>query len=304
MTKATGEKGGRTVAVEMRQGDVTPRPRPWYARAWQLLRRDTRARAVEDAPPREEPRWKGPLLGWSAIVLVLALWQIAADTGVINKVFSSEPTAVAKTMWTYITSDTFLGDLGYTTQAFAIGLGISIVAGVALGAALGRITWFRQFCDYLISISYAAPRIALAPLIILWFGIGMKSSIIIVVLIAIYPVMMNTTTAMRTIDVGYLDLGRSLKMSRVDLLRYIMLPASVPSILTGIRLAIGLGLIGVVIAEFLVGTQGIGYHIKESAANYQSDEVVAGLVLITTGGVVLTGLVKALERRFDRWRTA
>jgi NitT/TauT family transport system permease protein len=260
-------------------------------------------RSKSDAPPKGERRWKEPAMGLSAIALFLALWQISAESGLINPVFASKPTAVAAATVTYIGSEVFLTDLSYTGRTFSIGLIISIVAGVSLGAAMGRFPWLRHFLDYIISISYAAPRIALVPLIILWFGIGMQAGVIIVVMIAIYPLIMNTMMAMRTIDPGYLDLGRSLKMSRRQLFRYILLPSAVPSILTGARLAIGLALIGVVLAEFLAGTQGIGYRINEAAANYQADRVLAGLVLITTGGVLITELVKSLERRFDRWRT-
>jgi ABC-type nitrate/sulfonate/bicarbonate transport system permease component len=261
------------------------------------------ADGTPDPIPRREPKWKAPLLGWSVIVFLLVAWQISAETGLVAEVFASKPTAVAQATWAYVVSEQFYSDLNYTGQTFVIGLSISVVAGTALGALMGWFTWLRYSLDYIISVAYAAPRIALIPLIILWFGIGMQAGIVIVILLTIWPPIMNTMTAIRTIDAGYLDLGRSLKMSRTQLFRYVLIPAAVPSILTAVRLSIGLALIGVVVAEFLAGTQGIGYRINEAASQYQADRVFGGLVLLSAAGVFLTELVKLLERHFDRWRT-
>jgi ABC-type nitrate/sulfonate/bicarbonate transport system permease component len=256
-----------------------------------------------DAVPRSEPKWIAPALGTSVIIFVLIAWQVCATTGIVNPVFSSTPVAVATAILEYLTSNLFYEDLAYTGATFGIGLIISLAAGTAIGALLGWYKYLRYSLDYLISIAYASPRIALIPLIILWFGIDMEAGVIIVILVAIWPPIMNTMTAIRTIDPGYLDLGRSLKMSRSQLFRNVLIPAAVPSILTAARLSIGLALIGVVVGEFLAGTRGLGYRINEAASNYQPDKVFAGVVMISAAGVLLTEVVKMIERHFDRWRT-
>jgi ABC-type nitrate/sulfonate/bicarbonate transport system permease component len=256
---------------------------------------------ISDRPPPER-RWLEPVLGLATIVVILVLWQWFATAGYVDKAFTSSPSSIAVALWKYVTSDTFLSDGAYTGEAFIITFGISVVAGTAIGAVMGLWKYARYALDYLVTGSYAAPRIAFIPLIVLWFGIGIVSGIVFAVLIAIYPMIMNTMTGIRAVDSGYVDLGTSLKMTRLQRFRYILLPAAVPSILTGVRLTVGLSLIGVIVAEFLAATQGVGYRIDQSAGNYEAGPTFAAVVVITIGAVIFTELIKIVERRFDRWR--
>jgi ABC-type nitrate/sulfonate/bicarbonate transport system permease component len=254
-----------------------------------------------DRPPPER-RWLEPALGFSTIVVLVVLWQWFATAGYVDEAFTSRPTSIAVALWKYVASDAFLADSAYTGETFIITFGISVVVGTAIGAVMGLWKYARYALDYIITGSYAAPRIAFIPIIVLWFGIGMKSGVVFAVLIAIYPMIMNTMTGIRAVDSGYVDLGTSLKMTQLQRLRYILLPAAVPSILTGVRLTVGLTLIGVIVAEFLASTQGVGYRIYQSAGNYEAAPMFAAVVVITLGAVIITELVKIVERRFDRWR--
>jgi ABC-type nitrate/sulfonate/bicarbonate transport system permease component len=254
-----------------------------------------------DRPPPER-RWLEPALGLTTVVVILVLWQWFATAGYVNEAFTSRPSSIAVALWKYVTSDTFRADGTYTGEAFIITFGISVVGGTAIGAVMGCWKYARYALDYLVTGSYAAPRIAFIPLIILWFGIGLESGVVFAVLIAIYPMIMNTMTGIRSVDSGYIDLGTSLKMTQWQRFRYILLPGAVPNILTGVRLTVGLALIGVIVAEFLAATQGIGYRIFQTAGNYQAGPTLAAVVVITLGAVIFTELIKIVERRFDRWR--
>jgi ABC-type nitrate/sulfonate/bicarbonate transport system permease component len=254
-----------------------------------------------DRPPPER-RWLEPALGLSTVVVIVVLWQWFATAGYVDQAFTSRPSSIAVALWKYITSNTFLADGAYTGEGFIITFGISVVAGTAIGAVMGMWKYARYALDYLVTGSYAAPRIAFIPIIVLWFGIGLKSGIVFAVLIAIYPMIMNTMTGIRAVDSGYVDLGTSLKMTQWQRFRYILLTGAVPSILTGVRLTVGLALIGVIVAEFLAATQGIGYRIYQSAGNYEAGPMFAAVVVITLGAVIFTELIKIAERHFDRWR--
>ncbi|HLI15840.1 MAG TPA: ABC transporter permease [Acidimicrobiales bacterium] len=244
------------------------------------------------------------LLGLASIVVVIAAWQVCSDLGVVNPLFASSPSLVARAGYHYVTSAAFGRDIGATGLAFAIGFALSVVAGVVIGFAIG---WYRRVnyaLDYLISFAYAAPRIALIPIIIVWFGIGVKASVAIVFLLAVFPVLVNTANGVRTVDPTLVEMARSLGVSRWDMFRTVLLPAAVPSIMTGIRLSVGLGLVGVIVAEFLASTAGIGYMMSNAASNYDTTKVFVGLVIMSVLGVVLTELFKRIEHYFDRWRPA
>jgi ABC-type nitrate/sulfonate/bicarbonate transport system permease component len=254
-----------------------------------------------DRPPPER-LWLAPVLGLSTVVVLLVLWQWFATAGYVDQAFTSRPSSIAVALWKYVTSGEFLSDGAYTGETFILTFGISVVLGTAIGAVMGLWKYARYALDYLVTGSYAAPRIAFIPIIILWFGIGMESGVVFAVLIAIYPMIMNTMSGIRAVDSGYVDLGTSLKMTPLQRLRYILLPGAVPSILTGVRLTVGLALIGVIVAEFLASTQGVGYRIFQTAGDYEAAPTFAAVIVITLGAVIFTELIKIVERRFDRWR--
>jgi ABC-type nitrate/sulfonate/bicarbonate transport system permease component len=119
---------------------------------------------------------------------------------------------------------------------------------------------------------------------------------------SIFPIILNTSVGIRTVDAEYMDLGRSMCMSWRQMFIHVLVPGAIPSIATGVRLAFGMGIIGVVVAEFLAGTQGLGYRMQEAAGRLQADKVFAILVIITAFGVAITGVLKMVERRAQRWR--
>jgi ABC-type nitrate/sulfonate/bicarbonate transport system permease component len=250
-------------------------------------------------------RLEPALLGTSCLVLFLALWQVGSDAHWLDPTFVSSPWAVAKELGHYIPTSQFVADLRYTGLTFLYGLALSLVVGLVLGVAMGLIKRVRWFFDYFFSLLYASPRIALIPLFVLWFGIGRNTGIAMVFLLAVFPIMINTTSGVQHVDETLVEMARSQKATRLQLMRTVILPGSLPQIISGIRLAIGNALIGVVVAEFLAGsTSGLGYRMQLASQNFQTAQVFAGLVVISALGLILTQLLKIVERYFQRWRTA
>jgi ABC-type nitrate/sulfonate/bicarbonate transport system permease component len=250
-------------------------------------------------------RLEPALLGTACIVLFLALWQIAVEAGWIDRLFVSSPWDVAKQMWEYVRTDQFARDLKSTSITFGDGLGLSVVVGLVFGVAMGLFKRVGYFFDYFISLLYASPRIALVPTFILWFGIGRQTGVAMVFLMSAFPIAINTMTGVRNVDPTLIEMARSQTASRMQLIRTVVIPASFPQIVSGVRLAIGTALIGVVVAEFLAGnSSGLGYTMQVAAQNFQAAQVFVGLVMISVLGLVLTQILAMVERYFQRWRTS
>jgi NitT/TauT family transport system permease protein len=245
------------------------------------------------------------MLGTLCIVLFLVAWQVASDKGWVDKLFVSSPIDVGKQLWVYVRTANFRSDLATSGSAFFEGLALSIGVGLVVGAAMG---WFKRvgyFLDYFVSIVYSAPRIALVPLLILWYGIGHKTGVAMVFLMAVFPILINTMSGVRNVDPTLLEMARSQKASHLQILRTVVLPASLPEVISGVRLAIGNGLIGFVVAEFLAGRDsGLGFRMQESAQEFDAPQLFAGLVVIAVFGLALTQLLQYAERHLQRWRTS
>jgi NitT/TauT family transport system permease protein len=247
-------------------------------------------------------RYQRPLLGTLGIVIVIAAWQIATSAGWVDKLYASSPWEVAKAGWDYVRTPEFRDDLRASARDFLFGFGIGVVGGVFGGLIIG---WYRRFghlAEYVVAFAYATPRVALVPLLIVWFGIGSHASIALVILMTIFPVLVNTTSGISSIDHNLLEMASSMNVKGWRLFRTVLLPGAVPSIMSGVRLAVGTGLIGVIISEFQASTEGLGYMITNAGSNFKTAQVFVGVVIVALIGVILTQLARMLEHRFDRWR--
>jgi NitT/TauT family transport system permease protein len=193
-------------------------------------------------------------------------------------------------------------DMIYSGTNFAIGVGAAISAGVVTGVLLG---WYRRLAmvvEPFLTGLYATPRVALIPLILIWFGIGIWSKVFIVFIMAFFPVLINTMGGVRATDRDLIRAARSFCASDWQIFTTVVLPGAVPFILTGIRQAVALGLIGVVVGEMFGGSEGIGFMVNYGGQTFQTDTVFLGVVIIAFAGIVLTWLAERLERHFSRWR--
>jgi NitT/TauT family transport system permease protein len=214
----------------------------------------------------------------------------------------SGPSAIARQMVYAWTKGHLKSDLVYSGTNFVLGFAAAVVAGVTLGILIGWYRKLRMLLDPTLTALYATPRVAMIPLILIWFGIGMWSKVFIVFISAFFPVLVNTVGGMRAIDRDLLRAARAFCASDWQIFKTVAIPGSVPFILTGIRQGVALGLIGVVVGEMFGGSEGIGFMVAYGGQTFATDTLFVGVVIIATAGIVLTWLAERLERRFSQWR--
>ncbi|MPZ88613.1 MAG: ABC transporter permease subunit, partial [Nitriliruptorales bacterium] len=171
-----------------------------------------------------------------------------------------------------------------------------------LGVLVGWYRYIEYALDPFITFLYTSPRIAFMPLLIIWLGIGLASKVAIVFLGALFPIIISTASGIKSTDADLLGVARSFNASDRQIFATIALPGAVPSIISGLRLGLAHGLIGIVVGELVAATAGVGYRMTQAGANFQTDLVFVLLGTIATVGVLLTALMRRLERRFDKWR--
>jgi ABC-type nitrate/sulfonate/bicarbonate transport system permease component len=193
-------------------------------------------------------------------------------------------------------------DLRVSMEEFGLGFAIALVIGIAAGARLGTGKRLSEFLNPWVTILYTVPVIALAPLLILSLGIGMKAKVVVVVVASFFPLAMNTRTGIQSVDPGLHEVCRAFRATKAETFRYLLLPGAVPSVLTGVRLALGRGLISLVFADLFGATAGLGYLILSSEQNVETGNVYVAIVLLALIGLSLSWVVGLLERHFSTYR--
>jgi ABC-type nitrate/sulfonate/bicarbonate transport system permease component len=242
------------------------------------------------------------ILGGTAVVLTLAIWQAMWSAGKISPLFMSGPSAIAIRFWEDLLHGHLLQDLAYSGKNFAIGFVLAVVAGVVLGVLIGWYKRVEMITGPFMSALYATPRVAMVPLIIIWFGIGMWSKVFIVFISAFFPVLINTVGGIQAIDRDLLKCARSFCATDRQIFTTVAIPGAVPFILTGVRQGVALGLIGVVVGEMFGGSQGIGFMVAYGGQTFATDTLFVGVLIIAFAGIVLSAGAEQLEKRFSRWR--
>ena len=242
------------------------------------------------------------LLGILSVGLFLSTWEIIGGFNIINPIFLSYPTAIARAGYNMFASGEIYRDLGVSGTEFIIGYGLAVVTGVPVGILAG---WYRRLnhiIDPYLSALYATPRVALLPLIIIWVGIGIWSKIVIVFLGAFFPICINALSGVKTVEEKFLKAAVSFGADDYKIFKSVVLPSSVPFILTGLRLGVGRALVGVVVGELYAATAGIGFLITVAGATFQTDKVFVGVILIAAFGVLFMEILTRIERKFETWR--
>jgi NitT/TauT family transport system permease protein len=242
------------------------------------------------------------ILGGASVLAVLAVWEAAWSAGMISPLFFSGPSAIAKQMAYSWTRGNLKADLIYSGTNFALGFAGAVVAGIVVGILVGWYKTLGLLANPLLNALYATPRVAMIPLILIWFGVGMWSKVFIVFISAFFPILVNTVGGMRAIDRDLLRAARAFCASDWQIFKTVAIPGAVPFILTGIRQGVALGLIGVVVGEMFGGSQGIGFMVAYGGQTFATDILFVGVIVIAAAGIVLTSLAERLERRFSRWR--
>jgi len=231
---------------------------------------------------------------------------IAADKlffdGGLGAVLSAVAAGNFAGAWTAIAKGSIWKDIWVSFQEFILGYTLAVVVAIPFGMLTG---WYRRLnyvFEPFVSALYATPRVALLPLFIIWFGIGINSKIAVVFAGAVFPVIISTFSGMRTLDSNLLKCARSFGANDWQIFKTIAIPGSIPFIITGLRLAVGRALIGVVVGELYAATAGVGYLITVAGATFQTDKVFVGVMIICFSGLTMMEILKRLEHHFEPWR--
>ena len=244
-------------------------------------------------------------LGTAVIVLLLIIWELLPYFVPMKqgtRLFFTVPSRILATLWQMFASGSIWAPLGVSAAAFAVGLGLAILAGLPLGILLGRSNTLNAMLDPIITAFNATPRLVFLPLLMLWFGLGLWSKVAIVFLGALFPLLINTYEGVRNADKLLINVVRSFGAGEWDIARLVVVPNALPFIIVGLRLAIGRAVLGVVVAEFFGAQDGLGVVMVRAASEFKVDVVFSGLIVFAALSLVMTGLVKLLEDRMSRWR--
>lgn len=281
--------------------------------------RESLAAVHEEDPsaPLEEPRTQArrerilkrkisaPSKGVNVLIslaLGLALWEAVAHLWITNRLFFVPFSTVMQKMWELVESGELWPHLYVSGIEFALGLGISIVVGILFGSLMAASRFVDQIFEPWVSGLYAAPLVALTPFFVLVLGIGVASKVALVVCLAVFPVLINTRAGILAVDKTHLEVARSFSAPRFKLYREVLLPSALPYIVTGVRLAVGKALVGVVMGEILFAKAGVGFLIAMASQTFDLGTLFAGVLLFSVVGVVLTAGLKAFEKRIAPWR--
>ncbi len=251
---------------------------------------------------RVSQRTERIVLGAAFIVIVLAVWQAVTALGLEPPIILPSPAAVIRAFVGIFSSENVWVDFAASGMELLYGFVLAALVGITAGLIIGWYPRIGYFFDPFLNLLYATPRVALGPLLIVWLGIGVNSKVALVFLVAVFPVLVNTSSGIRSLDQHLIRVARCFGAGDLQIFRTIALPGSVPFILGGLRLAVGQALIGVFVAELLGAQHGIGAMVQTAGEQFQTDLVFAGLLIFAIAGMLLTSIVRSLERHFDAWR--
>jgi ABC-type nitrate/sulfonate/bicarbonate transport system permease component len=237
----------------------------------------------------------------ASVAVFFVIWEYYGRR--MDPIFMAPPSAIFEAAVTLIRSGALEKAMVQTLWPFAVGMALTVVVGILLGIVMAQWRTLEYVLDPFINALYAIPRIALVPLIILWAGLEFAGKVTILVSVAIFPITVNTYAGIRDVRGSMLEIGRAYGASEWQIFWKIVLPAAVPFIMAGVRLAVGLAIIGIIVAEFFTAISGLGGMIVEYANVFATAKLFVPIIVIALIGVILTELVMWLERRMSRWRT-
>lgn len=238
-----------------------------------------------------------------AVGVWLGSWELASGT-LIDPFFSSAPSDVGARVWEWIATGYIWVHLGATLQEMGLGLLAGSTTGILLGFLLGRSETLAAIADPFITALYSLPKLALAPLFILWFGIGLLSKVVLVGLIVFFLVFFNTYAGVRDVDRLYINALRIMGGTKRDVYTKVIFPSSSIWVFTGLKLAVPYALIGAIVGELISSSQGLGFIINNASSFFDTTGVLAGLVYVAVIAITINNLVGVLERRLMVWKTS
>jgi len=235
-----------------------------------------------------------------SVVVVILLWEFFGRD--VNPLFLSYPSAIARAFVQLLGAGQFVQQAIGSLQVYAVGLSAALVVGILVGLLMGRYRLAEYILDPFVYALDATPRVALIPILLLWFGLGAPAKIAVVFLSGVFPVLMNTFSGVRTVSAGLVEVGRAYGAGEGKIFTKIIVPASLPFIMAGVRLAVGRALIGIITAEMFAAVTGLGALLIRYSSALATDKFFVPVIFLAVLGVILTRAVEFLEKRFAPWK--
>ncbi len=270
----------------------------------------TAAAPTESTPPDPSSLWQEKretgdvamvFYQFLLTIVVLFVWQ-GASGRLIDNFFISNPLDVLRRLYTWTANGSIFHHIYATVLETVVGFVIGAVLGVALGIWLGMAPFYSRLLHPFLWAFNALPKVALAPLFVLWFGLGLESKIALAAILVLFIVFINTYQGIKDVDEDLLDSLRLMKATRMQLLRKVIVPSAVSWIFTGFKIALPNALIGAVIGEMIASSYGLGYLVQLSGAQFDTAGVFAVLVVIGVLAIILNQVIQVTQSRLDRWR--
>jgi taurine transport system permease protein len=251
----------------------------------------------EVAERRPLPRW---VITTISVCALIGFWEIFGRD--INPVFGSYPSAIAVAFWELLKTGTLWKALFESLQPFLAGYLLAIAVGIPIGLVIGRFRTAEAALGVYVTAGYAMPLVALVPLLILWLGLGFKVKVAVVFLMALFPICINTWLGVVAVPKTLIEVGKSFVASDFVILRRIVLPATLPYIMAGVRLAVGRAVVAMVIAEFFTTISGLGAVIINSANNFDTATMFVPIIILMLMAIGLNSLIGYVERKVAPWQ--
>ena len=230
----------------------------------------------------------------------ILLWEFFGRD--VNPLFLSYPSAIGRAAVQLLGAGQFTQQALNSLQVYFIGLAGALAVGIVVGLLMGRYRLAEYILDPFVYALDATPRVALIPILLLWFGLGPPAKIAVVFLSGVFPVLMNTFSGVRTVSAGLVEVGRAYGAGEGKIFTKIIMPASLPFIMAGVRLAVGRALIGIITAEMFAAVTGLGALLIRYSSALATDKFFVPVIFLALLGVILTRAVEYLEKRFAPWK--
>jgi ABC-type nitrate/sulfonate/bicarbonate transport system permease component len=245
--------------------------------------------------------WRSTVTRIVVALAFLGLWELSVRAGWVNPLFLASPSKVAVRLYQVFANGTIWPHLWASGSAAFWGFALSCLIGVPLGVAMGRSRLVRDVLEPFIMAQASVPTVALLPLFIIWLGIGFSARVALIFTGAVFVIIVSTEAGVSNIDRRLVETARSFTGTEWAILRKVVMPAAIPYIIAGMRLAVARVLIMVVVAELYASNAGIGYLIFQAGSSYDTSMIFVGVVILASAGIILNALLRAVERRVAPW---
>ena len=246
------------------------------------------------------------ILGWRLLLLAgfLLLWEVSVRRGWIDRFFVSQPSRLFRQTWDWVASGYVFRHLWVTMEEMLLGFLAGTLLGILIGFLFAFMPVVARIFDPLMVLLNALPRVVLAPLFVLWFGLGLLSKVVMAVSLVFFVVFFSTYTGLREVDRDIVNNARILGGSRRQLIQHVYVPSAMTWIFSSLRTSVGFALIGAVVGEYLGASEGMGWVISYAEAQFNSTQVIAGLIVLMAVVALMDFGLKQLEEHFSHWKAS